>query len=190
METRAHYVIVGLFTVIVTAAALLFSLWLNSQGNDGSFKVYNVLFNEAVNGLSEGSGVQYSGIRVGEVTQLRLDNDDPSKVWARIRIRVNTPIRENTRARLMITSITGSAAIQLSSASANSPELTTKGDEIPTIRAVPSPFNELLNNGQDLVAGVDEILSHAKMMLSTENIDNLSSSLQNLQQATAALAKE
>ena len=46
METRAHHVLIGLFTVIVVAAALLFSLWLAKSSVDTEFKEYEVVFNE------------------------------------------------------------------------------------------------------------------------------------------------
>lgn len=71
METRAHHVVIGLFTLIVVSAALLFCLWLTNSGSDRQFRLYDIVFNEPVSGLSQGSTVQYSGIRVGEVTQLR-----------------------------------------------------------------------------------------------------------------------
>ncbi len=31
METRAHHVVIGLFTLIVVSAALLFCLWLTNS---------------------------------------------------------------------------------------------------------------------------------------------------------------
>ena len=83
METRAHHVLIGLFTVIVVAAALLFALWLAKSSSDRQFSDYEIVFNEAVSGLSQGSAVQYNGIKVGDVTQLKLDPQDPRKVLDR-----------------------------------------------------------------------------------------------------------
>ncbi len=79
METRAHHVLIGLFSVIVIGAALLFGLWLAKSGSEGKFNYYDIVFNEAVSGLSQGSSVQYSGIKVGDVAFLRLDPKDPRK---------------------------------------------------------------------------------------------------------------
>ena len=92
METRAHHVLIGLFTVIVVAGALLFGLWLAKSSVDTEFKDYEVVFNEAVSGLSRGSPVQYSGIKVGDVISLRLDPKDPRRVLARIRLAGDTPV--------------------------------------------------------------------------------------------------
>lgn len=54
METRAHHVLIGLFSVIVIGAALLFGLWLAKSGSEGKFNYYDIVFNEAVSGLSQG----------------------------------------------------------------------------------------------------------------------------------------
>ncbi len=86
METRAHHVIIGLFTLVVGAGALLFALWLGKSNLDSSYDNYEIVFHEAVTGLSNGSPVQFNGIKVGEVTRLRLDDADPSKVLATIRV--------------------------------------------------------------------------------------------------------
>lgn len=81
METRAHHVLIGLCTVLVVAGALLFGLFLAKSSVDTEFKDYEVVFNEAVSGLSKGSSVQYSGIKVGDVVSLRLDPQDPGGCW-------------------------------------------------------------------------------------------------------------
>lgn len=86
METRAHHVLIGLVTVLVVTGAMLFGLWLAKSSVDDAFKDYEVVFNEAVSGLSPGSTVQYNGIKVGDVSTLRLDPKDPRRVLARVRL--------------------------------------------------------------------------------------------------------
>lgn len=44
METRAHYILVGLFTLVAGASALLFALWLTNAGIDREVNYYDVLF--------------------------------------------------------------------------------------------------------------------------------------------------
>ena len=48
METRAHHVVIGLFTLIVVSAALLFCLWLTNSGSDRQSRFYYIVFNEPV----------------------------------------------------------------------------------------------------------------------------------------------
>lgn len=188
METRAHHVVVGLFTLIVVCAALLFSLWLTKFGTDRQFALYDVVFNETVTGLSQGSTVLYSGIRVGEVTQLQLDLENPSKVWARIRVSATTPIRQDTQARLAVAGITGTANLQLTSGSQSSPLLESKDGEIPIIVATPSPLSQLLANGGDLMANANELLARLNQIMAPENQQHLHDMLDNLEKITHAIS--
>ena len=64
MEPRAHHVLIGLFTVLTLGAALLFALWLNKAGAERAFTDYEVIFNETVSGLSQGSAVQSRAMRL------------------------------------------------------------------------------------------------------------------------------
>ncbi|MNQ57029.1 mce related protein [compost metagenome] len=190
METRAHHVLIGLFTVIVVTAALLFGLWLAKSSVDTEFKDYEVVFNEAVSGLSKGSSVQYSGIKVGDVISLRLDPKDPRRVLARIRLAGDTPVKEDTQAKLALTGVTGTSIIQLSGGTPQSPTLKGKDGHLPTIVASPSPIARLLNDSEDLMAGVSTLMHNANLMFSTENIERISNTLEHLEQTTGAIADQ
>lgn len=188
MEPRAHHVLIGLFTVLTVGAALLFGLWLNRAGADSAVTDYEVIFNEAVTGLSQGSAVQYSGIKIGDVISLGLDPDDPRTVRARIRVVGQTPIKEDTRARLAITGITGLAVIQLHGGSPESPPLEGKDGQPGIIIADRSPLSRLMANGEDLVSNITRLLNRANRMLSRENAERVSRTLENLEQVTAGIA--
>ncbi|MDN4545328.1 MULTISPECIES: MlaD family protein [unclassified Pseudomonas] len=190
METRAHHVLIGLFTVIVVAGALLFGLFLAKSSVDTEFKDYEVVFNEAVSGLSKGSSVQYSGIKVGDVVTLRLDPKDPRRVLARIRLAGDTPVKEDTQAKLALTGVTGTSIIQLSGGTPQSPTLKGKDGNLPTIVASPSPIARLLNDSEDLMAGVSTLMHNANRMFSTANIENISKTLAHLEQTTGAIADQ
>ena len=79
METRARHVLIGLFTVLATVLALLFTLWLTQQ-SERDFHFYDIAFEEAVTGLSRGSTVEFNGIKVGDVIDLRINPKDPRNV--------------------------------------------------------------------------------------------------------------
>lgn len=190
METRAHHVLIGLFTVIVVVGALLFGLWLAKSSVDTEFKDYEVVFNEAVSGLSNGSAVQYSGIKVGDVVALRLDPKDPRRVLARIRLSGDTPIKEDTQAKLALTGITGTSIIQLSGGTPQSPRLRGHDGKLPVIVASPSPIARLLNNSNDLMTSINELLHNANRMFSPENVDRISSTLEHLEQTTGTIADQ
>lgn len=188
MEPRAHHVLIGLFTVITVGAALLFALWLSKAGADREFKEYVVIFNEAVTGLSQGSAVQYSGIKIGDVVSLRLNPNDPRQVRAHVRIVDQTPIKADTRARLTITGITGTAVIQLYSGTPGSPNLEGEGGKPAEIVADPSPLSRLMANSEDLVVSVTRLLDRANRMFSEQNAERVSKTLAHLEQITASVA--
>ena len=188
METRAHHVLIGLFSVLVVVGAMLFGLWLAKASMDSTFKDYEVVFNEAVSGLSKGSSVQYNGIKVGDVIELRLDDKDPRRVLARIRLAANTPVKVDTKAKLALTGVTGTSIIQLSGGDPNSPDLKGKDGKLPEIVASPSPIARLLTDGSDVMANVNMLLHNANRLFSEDNVDRVSKTLDNLEQTTTAIA--
>ena len=190
METRAHHVLIGIFTLAVAAGILLFSLWLVKAGSQQDSRLYDIVFREAVSGLSVGSAVEYSGIRVGEVEQLSLDPDDPRQVWARVRIARQTPVKTDTRARLALANITGAANIQLSDGSPDSPRLQAEDDAIPVIVADPSPIAQLRLNSEELLSGFKSLIENANALFSKENGEHFSQTLANLNATTGVIAEQ
>jgi phospholipid/cholesterol/gamma-HCH transport system substrate-binding protein len=189
MEPRAHHVLIGLFAVLSLAAALLFALWLNKSTVDQALSDYVVVFDETVSGLSKGSAVQYSGITIGEVASLELDPEDPRKVHARIRVLSQAPIKQDTRARLTITGITGIAVIQLLGGTPQSPRLLGDGEQPPQIIAERSVLAQLMSNGDDLLLSLSGLLKRADRLLSDANIERVSRTLEHLEQTTASVAE-
>lgn len=190
METRAHHVLIGLFTVLVVVGGMLFGLWLAKSSMDNTFKDYEVVFNEAVSGLSKGSSVQYNGIKVGDVIELRLDDKDPRRVLALIRLAANTPVKVDTKAKLALTGVTGTSIIQLSGGDPNSPPLKGKDGKLPVIVASPSPIARLLTDGTDVISNVNMLLHNANKLFSPENVDSFGKTLSNLEQTTTAISSQ
>ncbi|MBO1520411.1 MlaD family protein [Oceanisphaera pacifica] len=190
METRAHHVLIGLFTLAVAGGILLFSLWLVKASDQQDSQLYDIVFREAVTGLSIGSRVEYSGIRVGVVTQLSLDKHDPRQVWARVRLTEQAPIKVDTQARLSLALITGIASIQLSQGSPNSPLLESKNGDIPQIVATPSPIARLRLNSEDLMQSVTLLVDNANRLFSKENSEHFSQVLANLETTTALVSEQ
>ncbi|MFC0711483.1 MlaD family protein [Azorhizophilus paspali] len=190
METRAHHVLIGLFTVVAVIAALLLALWLSKFSLDREFDHYEVLFNHSVSGLAVGSPVEYSGIRVGDVEQLWLDPQDPRMARALIRIDSGTPIKQDTRVRLLLANITGARSIQLFGGTPQSPRLEREGGKPPLIVADPSPLNTLLDEGEDVMSSINSILTGASLLFSADNVGRLGHILEHLEQATGAIAAQ
>jgi phospholipid/cholesterol/gamma-HCH transport system substrate-binding protein len=187
MEPRAHHVLIGLFTLAAIVSGLFFALWLNNSDSDRDYTWYEIIFSEGVSGLSEGSPVKYSGIRVGDVALLRLDQGDPRNVRALVRVYSHVPIRENTRAALAMTNITGSMSIELEGGTPDRPILQGSRSDPPFIKADPSTLKSLVATGEELLSKLDRLLTNSNRVMSEGNIDNLTRSLDNLQSLSSGL---
>lgn len=190
METRAHHVLIGAFTIGVFLAALGFVLWLSKSSSDSEFRFYDVVFNEAVTGLSRGGLVQYNGIKVGEVAQLRLAPDDPRKVIARIRVDASAPVSADTHAKLGLLGLTGVAFIQLSGGSPGSPPLRTKDGSVPQIVADASALQKLLASSEDVVTSINDVLYRIGNLVSEQNVARVSETLEHVDAIVGTVAEQ
>ena len=191
METRAHHVLIGAFTLVVVALAVLFALWLGKTSLNRQYSYYDIVFTEAVTGLSKGSPVQYNSIQIGEVSQLKLDPKDPRKVLARIQVAADTPIKVDTRAKLGLLGLTGVAFVQLSGGAPTSqPLMPTPDNPVPQIKSETSALSALLASGSDVVTSINGILDRLGKIISEQNVARINSTLKSIDQTTSTLAAE
>ena len=182
METKANYVLIGAFTIVIAVALLLFGLWAAKYSSERSWQEYQIVFREAVTGLSVGSPVQYNGIAVGSITKLSLAPNDPRQVVARIRVDATTPIKTDTRAKLAITSLTGPAIIQLSGGTPQAPTLRSVDTrDAPIIQTAPSALQNISDTANRIVERLDEVLSD-------KNVASISATLANLESVSGTMA--
>ena len=184
METKANYVLIGAFTLVISIFGLLFALWAANWSSEREWDTYRIVFNEAVTGLFEGGSVRYNGITVGTIEHLRLAPNDPRKVLAQVRIASGTPIKTDTHAKISQDGLTGPTFIQLSGGSPNAPLLASNDrDEVPTIATEPSALQNIADTANRLVTRMDEVLSE-------QNVKRISDSLENIEQLTGAVAAQ
>ena len=190
METKANYVLIGAFVLLAAGALALFTLWIAGNPLNRSYADYDVVFNGPVNGLSEGGEVRFNGIKVGEVTSLRLDRDDPNNVIAHIRVESQTPVRTDSEAQLNFMGITGVTFIQILAGNPNSPLLTPVDGITPRIRSSRTLVDELFQGGQDLLGVSGDTIRRLNEMLSEDNLRHFSSTLRSVDRAAALLAAD
>jgi len=191
METRANHVLIGLFTLIVVIGAILFTLWAAKYSSERSFTEYDVIFRESVTGLINGGTVQYNGIAVGDVRQLRLDPTDPNRVVVRIRVDAATPVKVDTKAKLAFIGLTGVAQIQLTGGTAKSAKLKPKDDQhVAVIVAEQSALGKLLNSTEDITTTAADVLLRLNRMLSEDNVRRITATLDHLEAITGTVATQ
>jgi phospholipid/cholesterol/gamma-HCH transport system substrate-binding protein len=181
METSARYLWVGLFVLAAIFAGFGFVYWLNNEGGIGKRAYYKIRFPDAVSGLQIGAAVQFNGMRNGEVTNLRLDSNDPTGVIATIAVAQDTPLRADTQVGVDFQGLMGTPVISLRGGSATLPLLSGSETNPPLLTAEPDA-------GQDLTQAARRALQHVDKILG-DNSDSLKSTLDNFKIFSDALAR-
>jgi phospholipid/cholesterol/gamma-HCH transport system substrate-binding protein len=190
MERNANYALVGALSLGLFAGLMVFVIWLAGAQFNRDYDVYDIVFLGSVQGLSEGGDVYFNGIRVGNVTELKLDRRDPNRVVARVRLDGDTPVRVDSVAQLEPLGVTGVNIIQISAGrSAQLLKNTVEGNRVPVIRSAPSPFTGLLEGGGTVLARTVQALENVNQLLSQDNIRRFSNTLGNVETISADLAR-
>lgn len=188
METRANFALIGAFTLAMVVAAFFFVLWFSGGSKNVGLKTYEIIFTGSVSGLSRGSQVLFNGLHVGDVQQIDLMREDPSRVAALVTINERTPIKTDTRARLEFAGLTGVASIALTGGSATAPAIVAPPNGAPpVIFAERSDLQNLLESVQNLSTKADSVLAKADRVLG-ENAASIQTTVANVQSFSQALA--
>jgi phospholipid/cholesterol/gamma-HCH transport system substrate-binding protein len=190
METRAHYVAVGAFVLIVIFAAFGAVLWLSRVEFGQQLQSYYIFFKGSVAGLSRGSAVQYDGIPVGRVSDIRVDRDNLSQVQVTVEINNNlVEIKTDARAFLESNILSGVATIQIRGGTQQAPPLEPKpGHHYAIIKAGQNEFEEVKASLPELLSNLKKISQNLNSLLDDRNRQAAADSLQNLRTFTGALA--
>ena len=72
METRAHYVAVGAFVLTMVVLAFVAVLWMARSSLTTDHVRYDIYFKGPVTGLRQGASVEYNGVPVGKVDEIKI----------------------------------------------------------------------------------------------------------------------
>lgn len=189
METRASYLLVGSFVLLLFAGIIGFVVWLGKFQFDVAYTRYDVVSSGSVSGLKVGSTVELNGIPVGEVIDIRIDPDNVERVLTTIEVPSDTPIKTDTQASLQFTGITGGLKIQLSEGTQNAPPLRPEpGEERAVIAARASSLEEFLEGAPELLKNLQVLVRRTSNLLNPKNQQAVADTLQNVSVLTASLA--
>ena len=177
METHARYATIGAFTLAVIASAFLFAYWLRGMGGQERAE-YRIRFEGPVSGIVVGSPVLFNGIRIGEVTGVRFDEDDPNRTLVVASVVRTAPVRVDSKADVETQGLLGEPALLLSGGSG--PPLRDSPDKPTTI--------EVKDAGQGLSTVARGALKRFDTLIS-DNSDALHETIDNLKTFTGALAR-
>jgi len=178
METKGNHVLIGLFAVCVVAAAFAFVFWFHNIGGTAKRVTYLVRFDGTAAGLRPGSAVLFNGIRMGEVTKLTLNPDDPHQVLATIEIDARAPVRTDTAIGLDFQGLTGIASVSLTGGSKDAHVFARFSDTPPMLIADASASQDVTRAARDVLKRIDTLLGEDGTLNNTfKNIETFSATL-------------
>lgn len=188
METEARYFLIGLFSTVMLSAGAIFTIWFGGFSMTSDAETYDIYFLNSVSGLSVGGTVRYSGVFVGQVSDIRFDPDNASRIRVTIEVVPETPIFRDTVATLELQGLTGVVYVQLvNSDPGEEPLEIAEGQDYPVIQSAQSKFDQLFSGAPDVINGGISALERINRMLSDENLAHVANILEKVETITASL---
>ena len=161
METRANYVVVGIFTLVAVLAAFAFVYWTAGIGERGEVAQLRFRIPGSASGLARGSVVLFNGVKVGDIRRVYIDVTNPSVAIADAEVDRSTPVTASTQADLGLAGLTGTANIELRGGNPTEPnlfDLAEQEGKMAEMIANPSAVTNLLENAQNIFRRADAVL--------------------------------
>ena len=186
MERKAHYALIGTFVLVSLAALLAFTAWLSNAQFDKKFDNYEISFRGGVQGLSEGTEVRFNGLKVGDITELRIDPNDNNSVIVDIQVESNTPIDFESIGRMEPLGLTGLNYIQIIPGGPNSRLIKNSTDKDPfRLKGEASRIDLLLGSGGTVMESSQAALARITAVMTPEAIMDFHEILNNLKAITS-----
>jgi phospholipid/cholesterol/gamma-HCH transport system substrate-binding protein len=190
METRAHYVAVGAFVIVIIFLAFGAVLWLGGVKLSEARDTYYVFFKGSVAGLSKGSAVQYNGIPVGRVADIRVDPNNIGQIQVTVEIDTSlVTIKTDARAFLDTNILSGVSTVQIRGGTQEAKVLeATPGSRYPVIQPGRSEIEQVKASLPELTGELKNAAAKLNALLNADNRQAIYDSLHNIRTLTAALA--
>lgn len=189
METRSNNVLVGSVVLALMLALAAFILWL-ANNSGGQRQEFDIFFKQAVDGLNRGSQVTYSGVPVGQVTEIALWPNDPAFVRVRVEVDEDVNVSLGTTATLSGVGFTGVTQVALDGAVKGAPPITDAGPAgRPVIPTRVGGLGELLNTAPQLLERLTTLTERLTEIASDKNQQSLERILDNIESTTGTLAQ-
>ena len=190
METRANYVAVGAFVLLVLAGMLAGFLWIARVQFKTEFEVFQTHVSGSVSGLSAGAPVRLNGIDVGHVSGINLDEADPELVTLLLKVRRGVEIHSDSIASVESQGLTGVSYVEISGGTLAAPLLkAAAGERYPTIISRPSSLQQVFANAPEVLAHLLIIAQRVEAVLDEKNRTAIAETLANLRDTTGTIAR-
>ena len=185
MYSRVNYTIVGIFVLIFGAGLVWFFFWLAKYGIQQEYDTYKLYMKDSIAGLSKDSVVKLRGVDIGRVSEIRIDPKNIERVEVVLKIKDGIPIKEDMVAHTKMLGITGLLSIEIDGGTNAAKTLNPDADNAPLIPTAPSWLNKTTEGLAELSVNMTKLIERAELLLSDENIENISKTLAHVEQITS-----
>lgn len=191
MDTKTNYIIVGLFVMTLFTVMVAGFVWLSGFTHQQKYQTYLVYARDGVSGLTLDSPVQFNGVRVGSVSKIGIDENNPQLVKLYLSIETKVPITESTVATLVPQGITGLVYVGLKAESPNAALLKiVKGEPYPVIPFEKPLLTQITEVLPELTKNMGDIAEKFTKAFSPQNLSNITQTLDHLNAITANVDKQ
>lgn len=188
METNVRYTIAGIFVIVIFTLIALSIIWLSAGFSVETYAIYQVNMKESVSGLTVDAAVEYNGVNVGTVKNVKISSTDPELVELLLRIRSSTPITQGTAATMNMRGLTGVTFIALRDKGTNKQKIKLlPGETYPIINTTPSLLMRFDQAITELNGTFTRISASIEKLLNDENLGSMKDILHNLKSVTEQL---
>lgn len=189
METRAHYVAVGAFVLTMIVLGFAAVLWLARAELTTQYARYDIYFKGPVSGLRNGAAVEYNGVPVGKVADVRIDPENVERIRVTAEIEGDVAIKEDARASVETNILSGVSFIQIVKGTQEAPLLRAKaGERYPVIESHRSRLASVTARAPELLEKLNDTADRVNALLGDKNREAFAASLDNIRSFTAGLA--
>jgi phospholipid/cholesterol/gamma-HCH transport system substrate-binding protein len=171
METKVSYTLAGTFILILLMFIVIGVIWLSAGLTYKKYVYYKVYMKESISGLSEEGPVEFNGVNVGTVAEMKISHENPQLVILLLKVERDTPVTMGTRAKLGMKALTGVAYLLLEDKGTDMrPIQTSSGERYPVIPTVPSILVRLDTTLTQVNESFQQLSKSVKSLLSKENL--------------------
>ncbi len=177
MNTRSQKIRLGIFVIfsalILASLVVFFSARNLFKKTDKYYVAYQDV---SVGGLELGSPVKYLGIRMGSISDIRINPEDISSVILELSIRPGTPIKSDSKADIVSMGITGLKAIEIRGGTNEAP-LLEPGEYI---HPGSSLTDQITGRAEIIAEKAEMVLNNLQIFTEPENLAKITTLAENM----------
>jgi phospholipid/cholesterol/gamma-HCH transport system substrate-binding protein len=186
MESRAHAILAGLFTLALGVGIIVAAMWLSREEFDHVSYVLESKY--SVSGLGPQAPVRLRGVPIGKVLNIEFDPENQRLILITIIVRAGSHITRGTTARLNAQGITGTSYVMLEDDGKNVEFLPPSTDRDKRIVVKQSLIEEVAGSGQEILYEARQAARQLNLLLAEENRTKVMDMVVSLQGATDRLS--